>query len=626
VLLLKRFLFYSFIFSFYSCTTIYIPHKSKSEIQREFKERYYYDDATQIGFKKYWNWKFASKNDAQKIDKHYLINAIEPYATPIYAAVRNSFDDTNEFSLVFKVDNDKEVKNYLDINLQVVDTLLYNSAYSYKNIKSKSVSLYYKHHKNRKQIICASYIFDYKNNNKYLSIYLGSYKNVDKYLKQFEIWDESIGRKMNNAPTYKEGRDQYGLDTILQLQGFHSQSFLFGSIGLFENYKSLNIYKIPDSLMIVNGELSYQNSLELLISNFNEDFFEEEHYVDLQIYLQTKAVYHTLLSDHKSAIESENIYKAVDNKFLLPAHAKILSAKEFILNSVKERKIIAFNEAHHDIRARSFVLSLMDSLKAIGFTHIAFEGLVQAPIQDFLTHTSGYYIREPMYNNLVLYAKKLGFKIIAYEQQLTHKKNKREAERDKVAANTLLKEVDFRKGDKLIVFCGYGHIDKADDKTTPVSLIDYLWAKTKVEPLTIDLAYPRTYYVMDTAIDHFYILDMDRKGQFHKRSGSNGDISVYPPNGKKYFDFNYYYEHKIVPLKKEIFAFKPDKDITSDEKVTIYVYKDLKQGILQIPVFTSLINNEEQDVNIFIIEGGEYLIEVRNIHNKVIQKHNFKLF
>jgi hypothetical protein len=222
-----------------SCSTARLPYMNKRDAKKEFNEMYYYRASESIGFRKTWNWRFFSKKDAVGIYNRYtgLFSSIISNAEPVYAAKRNSFDQTNEYCLVFKIKEKEQARELLQSDFRRIHSLLYNTDYNFQNLADKSIELYYRHDLQQRRIFSVAYINQYMTNTCYLSIYIGNYNNQDKFLEQFTIWDKR--RIEMKEPTYKEAVERYGTDTLLQLQGFVSQNAIIKSIDHYPNIDTL---------------------------------------------------------------------------------------------------------------------------------------------------------------------------------------------------------------------------------------------------------------------------------------------------------------------------------------------------------------------------------------------------
>lgn len=613
-------LYFSLIF--WGCKSLYLPYQSKTNIEKEFQERFYYNTSYLIGFRKGWNWRFFSKRDARKAEtKNDNLNIAYTVklASPIYAAERKSYDNTPEYLLVFNVNNYNGIMNYLTKNFRHVESLHNGMAFNFKNLKDKQVSMYFKHDTIHKTVNAYALIRKITEQKTFLAYYRATYENIYNYLKQIYSWNSG---KLYDTYIIKHLEDKTSSvpDSIVMLWPFASLSDLVQTIDKYDNFYSLNIFKKPDSLLLVNGQLSYQAALESLTAAFQNDFFEEEKFVDLQVYAQTKAFYHSFLGQYKEAMECESLYKPIDLTFKLKPSESVSDASVFIMKKIQGRKIIAFNEAHHDVRCRAFVISILDSLKKSGFTHLAIEDLNSDPVNGDVFFSSGYYCREPLMHNLIVEACKKGFKVIAYDMSSLKNKSKY-LERDKIAAKTLLKKVNFKKGEKLAIFCGYGHIDKSSDKSKPTSLIDYIQNFSGIEPLTIDLAYPRLYKISDTTINHFYVLqNAQNSGYFHNKNKSNGDISVYPPTGFPYFNYRYFISNNLLDYKKTTVNFIANNNI-KDDSLTVYVYQKNnynQKNKIALPVFTELIKNRNQTIDLYLPSYEKnFDVEIRSADNHI---------
>lgn len=607
---------------FWGCKPLNLPYQSKANIDKEFQESFYYDAGSLTGFKKGWDWRFFSKKDARKTEKindKLSLDSIQKVGSPIYAAKRNSYDNTPEYLFVFDVNNYDGAMNYLSGNFRQVESLHGGMAFNFKNLKDKSVTMYFSHDTTRKFVNAFSLIKENSTQHFFLAYYRAKYKNIHNYLKQIYIWNS--GKIYDNyVVKHLENSSASVPDSIVMLWPFASFNNLVQTINKYDNFYSLNIFKKPDSLLLLNGQLSYQAALESLTASFQNDFFEEEKYVDLQVYAQTKAFYHSFLGQYKEAMNCEAMYKPVDLTFKLKPSESVLDASAFIMKKIQGRRIVAFNEAHHDVRCRAFVLSFLDSLKKSGFTHLAIEDLNSEPVNGDVYFTSGYYCRESLLHNLIVEACKKGFKVIAYDISSSRKKGKY-IERDKIAAKTLLKKVNFKKGEKLAIFCGYGHIDKSTDKNKPASLIDFVQTFSGIEPLTVDLAYPRLYKIADTTINHFYVLkNIQGIGYFHNKKGSNGDIAVYPPTGLSYFDYEYYISNNLLDFKKSVINFVANRNL-KDDSLTVYVYRQsnyIQKDKIALPVFTRVIKNCNQTIDLYLPSYEKnYDVEIRSADNHV---------
>jgi hypothetical protein len=244
-------------------------------------------------------------------------------------------------------------------------------------------------------------------------------------------------------------------------------------------------------ILVFKGEaqtnpFSYLNTNE--ISKLEE--FQEWYYTFIGRYQKA------LEERDKSMRQKKTLFKKDSLSFLewVP-----LSAKIYILNEAKKHKFVLINEAHHDPRHRVFVTSLLEGLFAQGFTHFGIETLSHT---DSLLNKRGYpyissgeYLIEPQFGNLVREAQKIGFIIFPYESteklDIDSKKSVPEKIiakmdfRDSIQAKNIMHVVEKNPDSKFLIFAGFGHIAerKKSGWTTMATNIKN-W--TGLDPLTID--------------------------------------------------------------------------------------------------------------------------------------------
>lgn len=605
------------------CKPLKLPYTTTINIIKDFDERYYFDNSSKIGFREEWNFKLLSKKEARKFGKiNYTasLDSIQKFSSTIYAATRTSFDNTPELLMVFDVKNYHQLKKYLSSTFSKIDGLYDEWAYSFKKYKDKSVIMYFSNDTIQNTLNAFALIEENSEKKNYLVYYTAKYNNLNNYLKQIYIW-----YKERFWDTYVikhlEDYSKRVPDSITMLYPFLSIYTIIRTINKYKSYDNLNFFDKPDSLLTMNGELSYLTAYQKLVKTFENDFFEEDKYVDLQIFWQIKAFYNCFLGQYKEAMKTEELYKIIDYKFKLKPTEQIFNASSFIMKKIAGQKIVAFNESHHDVRCRVFVLSFLDSLKKSGFTHLAIEDLDTGPYNGDVHFLSGYYCGEPLFHNLILEACKKGFKIIPYDVKSLSNKKGLYFDRDKTAAKNLYKKINLKKGDRLAIFCGYGHIDKTIDKNMPTSLIDYIERLSGIQCLTIDLAYPRLFSLKDTTINHYYVLENNQfTAVVNKKRHGNGDISVYPPTALPYFDYEYYISNNLLNYTKSTINYISDNNL-DEEMLSVYVFRqrnELKKDMIALPIFTKVIKNIDQRIDLYLPSDEQYYkVVIKSANNQI---------
>lgn len=152
----------------------------------------------------------------------------------------------------------------------------------------------------------------------------------------------------------------------------------------------------------------------------------------------------------------------IDTVLPTRAHWKAADAVDAVADLAEHRRVVMINEAHHDAHTRLLTLALLPRLRAIGYTHLAIEALVE---DNDALHRRGYpvensgteYLREPVYGEIVREALRLGYVLVSYDPE-----SRSTQERESAQARTLYRKVlAGNPSAKLLVHGGYAHIDKA---------------------------------------------------------------------------------------------------------------------------------------------------------------------
>ncbi len=143
-----------------------------------------------------------------------------------------------------------------------------------------------------------------------------------------------------------------------------------------------------------------------------------------------------------------------------------------------EAQVVMINESHSMVTTRVFLYDLLPVLRALGFKYLAMEALAPASdeppqgqsmmaLQDPALPSRGYpldqsaagfYLREPIYAEMVREAIAQGFTLVAYETLQAKSRDEREAGQ----ADALAKLIASDPHAKVAVIAGYSHIWKAD--------------------------------------------------------------------------------------------------------------------------------------------------------------------
>jgi hypothetical protein len=125
-------------------------------------------------------------------------------------------------------------------------------------------------------------------------------------------------------------------------------------------------------------------------------------------------------------------------------------------------RFVFVNEAHHVPQTRALSFALLRELRGRGFTHFALEALSEPgavlAARGHPTRSSGGYLQEPVFGELVREALRLGYTLVEYEDLGDGDMEAREATQARqLWERTLGTDPDAR----VLVHAGYAHVDLA---------------------------------------------------------------------------------------------------------------------------------------------------------------------
>lgn len=213
----------------------------------------------------------------------------------------------------------------------------------------------------------------------------------------------------------------------------------------------------------------------------------------------------------------------------------------------KTAQIILINEAHHVPQHRAFTLELLGVLRKRGFTHFAAETLYETDgdlnERGYPTATSGAYINEPLYGDLVRTAIRLGYRVVPYEWAGVHQGapgGGREQRERGQAQNLIDRVLVDQPNARILVHAGYGHINEASPPGRLKMMGQHLKEMTGIDPFTIDQTlmtehsapeYEHDLYrsVMDQKLISRPSLFRNAEGQWWTAQQGVRDVSLFHP-------------------------------------------------------------------------------------------------
>jgi hypothetical protein len=143
-------------------------------------------------------------------------------------------------------------------------------------------------------------------------------------------------------------------------------------------------------------------------------------------------------------------------------------AKSALIGLASHSRVLIFNESHSMVGTRAFLIEMLPSLRKLGYNKLALEALYpshnEPAVEERLmkrgypldSSKEGFYLREPVYGELIRTALKQGFTLVQYESEATATEV-READQ----ARVLARQIQGSPKEKMIVLAGYSHAWKS---------------------------------------------------------------------------------------------------------------------------------------------------------------------
>ena len=258
--------------------------------------------------------------------------------------------------------------------------------------------------------------------------------------------------------------------------------FVFFSAGVMGNNQQDYEHYLQEANKIARDiyeNTDDENVVEKIL--YIEKMYKESSVGALDILAQNLSDSYSFVGDYSRSLEMEDSRGiGVSPATINLNNSQVMDAVDVITTMARERQIVMVNEAHHIPQHRVLTYRLLKGLWDAGYRYLALETLVHEyhdyVHESYIEEKAGYYTREPLYSNLVLMAKKIGYELVAYDSN-AGSINARETE----AAEAILSQLDFSSNEtKVLVHVGWGHINE----------ISWLAGKLKqmsgIDPLTIN--------------------------------------------------------------------------------------------------------------------------------------------
>ncbi len=348
---------------------------------------------------------------------------------------------------------------------------------------------------------------------------------------------------------------------------------------------ALNAQNDPYSLMDNN---SYYNTF--LKFKEKKDSFMRSKYRD--IFLQASGTLYSQIGEYQKAADifnrrNKEMGYIPDSLINIDLSGYGITQHD-LDNLYNKYNVVMFNEAHHLSEHRAFVFSQLKNLKNLGYNQLALEALNQNDSninkRKYPVKSTGFYINDPVFGNLIRKAIQFGFILIDYDSY--------GPEREKKQAENILHKYDPSKG-KLVILGGYGHIAE----TGNYKMMGQYFKKMIKED----------------------ILSISQFSQYHIKPifPNNTDFKFFmQKDTTEYFDYYIYAKPQIsetnIPYWYDWMNFKtkPLKDIYSEPILfpTLVQILNINEKNA-VPVYQYIIEKQE-NVYIAFPKTGDYILKI----------------
>lgn len=305
---------------------------------------------------------------------------------------------------------------------------------------------------------------------------------------------------------------------------------------------------------------------------------------------------------------------AADSLAFLAYHA--VSAREYILARAKTARLIIINEAHHNPRHRAFAASLLPGLARLGFTYFGAEGIMEV---DSLLNTrkypvlsSGFYVAEPCFGNLLRPATRAGYYLFGYDD---HNGDSSAKEWEIAQAHNIEQVMRADANAKVIIYCGFAHVNEGPQGAFGgPAMAARLKELTGVDPFTIDqteltesgtMGAGNPLYGLGKAAASSVFINAQGQPFNHASSGQAVDVNVYHPrtlyrSGRPTWMFEQ--GRKPVPVARQIAIAFP---------CLVLAYNHQENAAHAVPVDMVELHSNH-DTKALALARGQYTVIVRN--------------
>jgi len=411
------------------------------------------------------------------------------------------------------------------------------------------------------------------------------------------------------------------------------QLFLFGNMDysnsrIFDPMKtSIILFSFVISSFCFGQKLPYQFSDSIMRRAFNDTSKNNDY--------QDKATRLSFIIDYKDALITwdslgrsgydHKMATELDKKdSIYFSHFHPVNAHDYIIERAKKERIIMINEAHHIPQHRVFVESLLGDLYKEGYRFLGCETMPYLKDSELNTRKypvdgTGYYTTQPQFGNMVRTALQDGYYVFGYEADFS-KGNVTPKEREIQEAQHIKAYLDAKPRAKMVIYCGYGHLLKADLEVWEKSMAQRVKEFTGIEPFCID----QTTFTEKSAPEFenpFYRnLQLNYDAVF---IDSAGNLFGSPDEPNEY-DACVYHPRTIYKHGRPDWVFENGRQpiflrgaVTLPFPCMVFVYHDGEDYSKAVPVdIVELKNEDDANHKALALGKGDYYILIRDTHNQ----------
>ena len=391
------------------------------------------------------------------------------------------------------------------------------------------------------------------------------------------------------------------------------------------------------SLIWINICYSQSNDKYLFSSEIEAIYKKDTTAKNYQHY----AVNFTNIGEYKSTLQLEEQFilnfKGLNHKkVVLDDNFKNYNAVPAIKEILKEadkHQIVIINEAHFSAQNRVFSQLVIEKLKGQGFETLFIVALRphNATKTDRLLNerkypllSSGGYLKEPQYGNMIRKALQLNYDVLPYEfipNNSIKDPMKRWSAREKGQAANILKYLKKHPKAKIIIHCGYGHLGEKLYEGGLGMMGAILKQKSGLDPFTITQTSWLETFSNKTSNLYRKLIDKNPPTQISVFKNKEGD---YFSTDKENYDVQVYFPKTnyksgrpdwLLTIKERKYVSIPFSKIKLSFPYMVFAYHSKEEVKKTVAADIVEIKNKN-DKKSLVLEKGNYKLIIKNLERK----------